>query len=67
MVSKHVYEGFFENGQPSGQGKLTLGPNKYYEGHVSFAKGKFTIQGKLNFDGVEREGTFTGEDDVPPA
>ena len=44
-----------------------MGPNKYYEGHVSYVNGKFTIQGKLHFDGVEREGTFAGEDDDPPA
>ena len=39
-----------------------MGPNKYYEGQVSFANGKFTIKGKLFFDGAERKGTFTGED-----
>ena len=62
MANKHVYEGNFENNQPSGKGKLTVGPNKYYEGQVSYANGKFTIKGKLFFDGAERKGTFSGED-----
>ena len=67
MSNGNVYEGFFADNVPAGQGKLIVGENKYYDGTVSFANNKFKIVGKLVSDGVEREGTFDGDDDPSAA
>ena len=57
LPSGKIYEGAFEDNQPSGQGKLIVPDKHTYIGTFSNIDGEFTIQGKKVFpDGREEEG-----------
>ena len=62
MSNENFYEGNFANNVPSGQGRLSIGKNRYYEGEVSFTNKKLRIVGKLVYDGIVRLGKFDGAD-----
>ena len=68
MANGNIYEGYFADNVPCGQGKLIISEDgsRYYDGTVSFANNKFKIVGKLVSDGVEKEGTFDS-DEAPAA
>ena len=44
-----IFEGWFVNGIPTGQGSLTLIGGTHYEGEVAYSNGVMTIVGKVAF------------------